>query len=394
MPSATVLVVEDNAEMRRSLLRLLGSHSDLRVEAAVDGLDGWRCALEQLPDLILSDYEMPGLDGFQLCRRVKAEPRLAGTLFVVLTGHDDTQLKVAGLELGVDDYLTKPVEPAELLAKVRAGLRLKALHDEIRRDKTQLETMHQALEGSFSQLQALLVRLLDLRVPGSAARGERLTMAALRLAARLDVPPEFLADLELAARLHEIGRIGDVFEGAADEPSATVAGHDWRVLPASRGILQQIDRFAGAAGIVAALAEHWDGTGLPLRLSLGQIPLRARILRVLMDFFAEMEARDPGMPVGALLERLAARSGTWYDPSVVAQLELVAGETPDGDWQRLGRRLKIGDLEAGMQLAEDLVTSAGVKLLARDATLTSGMLELIARRHITDPIVYGAVVRR
>jgi putative two-component system response regulator len=387
-----VLLVDDD-ETTLSVLSAVLRRSGVRVEVERSGEEAMVRARELRPDVIISDYWMPGMTGFDLCRQVRAEPALAGTMFLMLTAYGEAELKLKGLELGVDDYLTKPIEAAELVARVRAALRLTGLYDELRREKQDLEHAHAELAASFEQLVRLLVRLLDVRVPGADARGRRLAAAARRVAVRLEVPEERLAALEVAARLHEIGRIGMPEREAAppEMEDLTVGGVSWRYVPAASAVLGAIERFQEAAELVAALAENWDGTGLPRRLSQGQIPMRSRILRVLMDFFALLDQAGPSADARQLVAQLEQHANRYYDPVVLSQLAALVAEGIEA-WHPCGRKVSLEELQEGMVLAEDLVTSSGVKLLARGARVTAPMLQLIRRRHASDPVIYGACV--
>jgi response regulator RpfG family c-di-GMP phosphodiesterase len=389
---ATILLVEDDEPTLSALQRLLGAAGVFRVEVAGDGLAGLARARELRPDLILSDLHMPGLSGFEFCREVKADPTLSRATFAIISGTADTAVKVQGLNLGVDDYLTKPVDAAELLAKLHAMLRLKHLNDELHEDKLELRNMHGQLEQSFHQVVALLVRLLDLGLPGVAARSERLAHAALRLGARFEVPLPLVRDLDVAAQLHEIGRVVTPPAGPVHEERAAYGppSDDWEYVLRSRDVLQHVDRLRGAVEVIAAIYENWDGTGLPDHRRQGEIPLRSRILRVLIDFFTALERGGMGPDAAAgALATVEERAGTWYDGVVVGHLrEMVHEDAPHG---LAGRRhcVAVDDLEDGMRLADDLYTSSGVKLLARDALLTPAARETISRRHQSDPILGG-----
>ncbi|HVP15603.1 MAG TPA: HD domain-containing phosphohydrolase, partial [Terriglobales bacterium] len=252
-------------------------------------------------------------------------------------------------------------------------------------DELELKRMRDELRCGFDQLLELLVRLVDMRVPGAAARGERIAGMALMIAARSDVPASMRRDLEIGARLHEVGRL------LVDESPASDAASAPAWLAASRAILRQVDGLRDVADLVGAIPENWDGTGVPNRLNRGQIPFRSRILRVLIDFAAALAAQ-PGRPRLEILDELAAHQGTLYDPMVLVHLhELVdAGVTPTGIEARV--RVPITALEVGMVLAEDLCTDAGLKLLARRTVITPGALDIIRRRHQLEPILEGAVI--
>jgi response regulator RpfG family c-di-GMP phosphodiesterase len=386
MSSPTILLAEDDARVLSSLKRILYEQGGLAVTTATNGVEAWERALEIVPDLIVSDYQMPGMNGFELCQQVKAEPSLAGCLFVVLTAFTDTALKVEGLNLGVDDYLTKPVEAPEFLAKIRATLRIKDLHDELRSDKEELERLHKRLNTSFDNLLSVLINLVDLRIPGSAARGEWLADKSVAVAVDLQVPSVYLADLEIAAKLHEIGRL-------VEQPESDDQVGHWHYLVASQAVLEDVDSLSGAAELIGAVGEHWDGTGGPGRLIRGQVPLRSRILRVMIDFSSAwwVDSQIGGAPtIGNILTDLERYSGTRYDPKVVNQLRKTVTAGGGTDWLPTKHRVPLRTLADGMVLAEDLCTSSGIKLLAKGSTITEQTLELILRRHTSDPVLYGA----
>ncbi|HVO34215.1 MAG TPA: response regulator [Gemmatimonadales bacterium] len=390
--AATILLVEDDPAALAAFERVLAREGSFRVVTAHDGLEGWEKARAVRPDLIISDYQMPYMDGFELCKRIKADEATAGAPFVVLTAYGETSLKVKGLGLGVDDYLTKPIEMPELIARVRAALRIKGLLDRTRADQEALAALNERLEQSFENLVTVLVHILDLRVPGAAHRGTRLAQMARRMAERLGVPDEYLPDLGMAARLHEIGRVGEPHDGAdTDEVgiNCLVGGCKWTYLLDAAAMIRQVGRLEPAAELVLQIGEHWDGTGLPAHRRKGQIPLRSRILRVLIDFFALLDAGNGRDVKEQATAEIARHAGTRYDPAVVAQLEAMLVDTPAAALPRKRREVLVTDLEPGMVLAEDIVTSSGVKLLAHGATITDAMRLIILRRHQLDPILGG-----
>ena len=146
-----ILVVDDTAELREFLYAILSEH--YQVLAAADGAEGLRLAREHLPDLILSDVMMPELDGYEFCRRMKGDPATARIPFVLLTAKAAVSMKVEGLECGADDYLVKPFETDELLARTRSLLKLRGLHREI-------DQRNQELQAAVSELQTMQAQLV------------------------------------------------------------------------------------------------------------------------------------------------------------------------------------------------------------------------------------------
>jgi diguanylate cyclase (GGDEF)-like protein len=117
-----VLVVDDSKQIH-SLVEAILSEESLDIHSAMEGQHGLTLAQSTRPDVILLDVEMPGMDGYETCRRLKADPDLFSIPVIFLTALSTVDEKVKGLELGATDYVTKPFSPSELLARVRAALR-------------------------------------------------------------------------------------------------------------------------------------------------------------------------------------------------------------------------------------------------------------------------------
>ena len=170
--------------------------------------------------------------------------------------------------------------------------------------------------------------------------------------------------------------------------------HDWQYARFTKSVLEQLDGLAGAADLVGSIYENWDGTGVPHHLSRGQIPLRCRILRVLIDLTGAFDAHENLSPE-EVLDLLGERCGTLYDPVVFGHArQFVLNQQEAAEGYRDCVSMPVTDLRPGMVLAEDLYTDSGIKLLARDTPLTPGALEAILRRHRFDPIVGGVSVHR
>ncbi|MFN8651613.1 MAG: response regulator [Gemmatimonadales bacterium] len=389
---SNILLVEDDPTTLEHFRRVLEHEPALRVATATNGREGLVLAREIKPDLIISDYQMPEMNGFEFCRQVKADPNLAGCLFVVLSGFTDTALKVKGLNLGVDDYLTKPIDIPELLARVRASLRLKRLQDELRGDRDEIQQLHGQLERSFDQLLHLLIQFVDQGLPGAAERGRKLGDLATKLAERFDVPAELRTDLTIAAKLAEIGHVVDAAHHVAGTPDQPT----WHHAVVSAALLEQVERLKGAAELIRWTSENWDGTGQPDHLVSGQIPLRSRLLRIAGDFLTLV---TPGADRVALtpqqaIDEMAPYSATWYDPLALVHLSSVVLDRPKEEWESTRFAVAVDQLQVGMVLAADVSTSGGVKLLAKGATISESVLHVIQRRHAADPIIEAVWVKR
>ena len=118
-----ILVIEDDPDIALSLRLKLERDGGFEVVTTQDGAVGLRLAVDRPPDLVLLDVNLPGMDGFEVCRHLRKEPATAATPIIMLTARIGESDRVAGLDLGADDYITKPFSPKEALARVRAVLR-------------------------------------------------------------------------------------------------------------------------------------------------------------------------------------------------------------------------------------------------------------------------------
>ena len=150
-----ILIVEDDPFFQRVLQKRVAGEG-YQVMIAGDGREGMKAIVTFEPDLVISDWMMPEVDGLELCQSVKTGLKEAAPYFILLTAKGEVNNKLLGLETGADDYLVKPCDPGELMARVRAGLRIVLLNQELRQALGQLQmsnaelvsTLYKALLGT------------------------------------------------------------------------------------------------------------------------------------------------------------------------------------------------------------------------------------------------------
>ncbi|MBW2243361.1 MAG: response regulator, partial [Deltaproteobacteria bacterium] len=150
-----VVIAEDNAEMRRLLAFLVGR--EFRVRPTRNGREALEAVRERAPALVLTDVMMPEMSGTELCRAIKEDDALSGVPVMLVTSKAEREMKIEGLELGADDYVTKPFHPRELLARTRSLVRIRTLQQE-------LAERNEALEGTNQELAETLVELKEAEV--------------------------------------------------------------------------------------------------------------------------------------------------------------------------------------------------------------------------------------
>ena len=176
----SILIIDDSVTVREQIIRVLESFNlfTLYYEAS-DGLEGLKRLLSSPVDLILCDLEMPRIDGFKFLSMLKARPDLQNIPVIILTGMNDKERKIKGLEQGASDYITKPFDPDELVARVRIHLKIKKLQDELKRSNELLleisNTDH--LTGLFNR--RYMMDALDKEVQRSYRKGGALSLIML-----------------------------------------------------------------------------------------------------------------------------------------------------------------------------------------------------------------------
>ncbi len=159
---ARVLIVDDTPANVKLLEDLLGFHG-YEIQAAANGEAALAIMRDHTPDLVLLDVLMPGMSGYDVCRAIRADPALAMLPVVMITALEDREERVKGIEAGADDFLSKPVNPPELLARVRSLLRIRRLYETVQRQKEQLAAWNRTLEARVAEQVGHVEKLLRLK---------------------------------------------------------------------------------------------------------------------------------------------------------------------------------------------------------------------------------------
>jgi putative two-component system response regulator len=397
-----VLLVGAGADLAEALRTLLAREPRVRLLAAPEPQEALEVARRERPALVLVDAGTRPTGAMELIRALRLEPDARDWTLAWIAGAGDPEIRAG--EDGPDHVVTRPVTAARLGEVIATAFRRADLEERVAADRLQIEAMEERhaadrrdlealaeeLERNAERVPALLVALLELGIPGALDRGLRTAQLATRIAARFDVPAELVGDLEQAAKLHELGRL---VSSPRSRSSGDALVEPWAYAVSTVAILKRAEGLDGTAEVISGLYENWDGTGRPSRWQAGQIPLRCRILRVVVDFIAALE-RDRHPSTAALLESFEEHAGTLYDPLVLVHLKALLEGRAENEVLGSTVLLPITELAQGMVLAEDLYTDGGLKLLSRDTELTPATLEVILRRHRAEPILQGATVRR
>jgi putative two-component system response regulator len=359
--TAQIAIIDDeplNVRIIRRQLNQVGYQTLLGLSdptLAIETLEDFR------PDVVLLDIVMPKLSGIELLRQMRQHPRLCHTPVIVLTASRDRLTRLEVLELGVSDFLSKPVDDAELSTRIRNVLEAKRYRDHLNQAAHELERAvrqrTQELEASRRDVVLCLARAAEFRDDSTGRHVVRVGRYAAILAAALGQPASYVEMIELAAQLHDVGKIGipDAVlhkPGKLDADEMEImrrhADYGWRIVApviekermlrfeAGLDTTTQSPMLLMAARIAASHHERWDGKGYPRGIAGDEIPLEARITAVADVFDALSTARcyKPAFPLEECFGIVAAERGKHFDP-VVADACLACRREFEATYQEL-----------------------------------------------------------
>jgi cyclic di-GMP phosphodiesterase len=347
--SARILLVDDeplNIKVARKHLIAAGYKNFCSTSNAVEVLP---LIIRAEPDVVLLDVVMPTFSGLDLLATIRADPELAHIPVVMLTALEDRETKLKALELGATDFLAKPVDPCELIPRVRNALLIKAHHDHLRSHAANLERLvaerTAQLEASRQDIIHCLARAAEFRDDDTGRHVTRVGCYAGVIARQLGWDSKSVTVIEQAAQLHDVGKIGipdailtkpgklspqevelvqkhcgfgkTIFESLTDAEWSVLSRHTEvgeRIL-ANRGssVLEM------AARIALTHHERWDGSGYPIGLAGEDIPLEGRITAVadVFDALSTRRSYKPAFPRETCFAILEKGRGEHFDPRIL-----------------------------------------------------------------------------
>ncbi|MGD0961636.1 MAG: HD domain-containing phosphohydrolase [Methylomonas sp.] len=305
--SSPILIVDDeviNLEKLRHILK-----KEYRLVYAKSGAEAIRAAEKHRPSLILLDIQMQDMDGYTVCRALKANPEFEAIPVIFVTTLSDSGNEAAGFEAGCVDYLSKPVEPSIVKARIKTHLSLVRA--------TQLEKSHRDVISMLGEAGHYNDTDTGVHIWRMAAYSKALAIAMGWNTAEAEL-------LELAAPMHDTGKIG-IPDAILSKPGK-LTGLEWEVMRRHCRIGFEIlskseaPIFKLAAIIAFCHHEQWDGSGYPQSLAGTDIPESARIVAV-ADVFDALATRRPykdAWPVEKALATIREGAGKHFDPEIVA----------------------------------------------------------------------------
>jgi len=365
-PRQTILIVDDTPDNITLLSSLLKEKYNTKV--ATNGATALQIVAGGGVDLVLLDVMMPDLDGYETCRRLKGDPLTAEVPVIFLTAKSQPEDEAMGLRLGAVDYLTKPISPPILFARVATHLSLKNARTQLKTENRNLETLVQERTGQLSLMQdatimamATMAETRDCETGNHIRRTQNYVAA---LARHLQAHPRFAAELTddnikllyKSAPLHDIGKVGIpdhilLKPGKLDTDEFEIMK---RHAEFGRDTIRQVEQYVGGSNSFLTYAreiahshqEKWDGSGYPDQLQGEAIPLSARLMAV-ADVYDALISRRVYKPPFTHADAVAVMKdgrGKHFDPDILdAFLEIEA------DFARIAEEYGDSDKDCGLE---------------------------------------------
>lgn len=305
-PPLSILAVDDDTTNLIVIEKMLKPHG-CTVETATSGQEALDKVWKRLPDVILLDVMMPGMDGFAVCRRLKGSEMTRLVPIVIVTALQEREDRIKGIQAGCDDFISKPIDRLELIARVHALGQVKRLNDDLDHAESVVLSLARAVEAKDTT---------------TVDHCDRLIRLSQSFGKYLGLEEKQIRTLERASILHDVGKIG-IPDSILLKP-AKLSEDEWEIMRMhpvmGEEICYPLKSLSDVCPIIRYHHEKWNGTGYPDGLVADSIPYLARVFQI-MDAFDAMSSERPykrAFPIEETLRTLKEETEKGYwDPELM-----------------------------------------------------------------------------
>jgi response regulator RpfG family c-di-GMP phosphodiesterase len=383
-----ILIADDDPVTLKLLASRLGAWGHT-VHQAGDGNTAWETIGSTPVDMVISDWEMPGLDGLQLCRRIR-ELQKHGYIYLILISAQDSKADIVrGLESGVDDYITKPIDMDALHARVEIGARIVNLERTLNRKIEIITANHIQTIRMFSRM----VEMIDHDLGGHCRRTAGL---AVKLAGmHPGVEDAEIPIIETAALLHDIGMVG-IPKSILNKRRTEMVENERQLYQshAAMGarIIGEIEIMKPAALLVRMHHEQYNGKGFPEGLAGNEIPVGAQLVSAASIYDNLIHKGKTALD--GIAERLNMIRDYQLSPQVVALLLEINVAQQHQLARKMAEERELEDLTAGMVIAANVRMKTGAFVMAADTELDDYSIEKLKHYHNIGTIANKVLIRK
>lgn len=390
-----LLIIEDKTLVLYLKAIIAKSYPEALIYVAEDGWDGWEIIVNNKPKLIVSDLNIPGMNGIQICKKLREVGEFKEIYFIILTAIIEKAQRSLAMQEGADDFINKPFVEEELKTKLGIAFRIIDLQNKMSGDGQLLNDIAEQLQQDIKDFQNLAFKFCQSRFPSTVDMLRRVAEVSKWIAKSFgDIEEDEIDDIETAALLSYTGKI--FLPDTMLKTSVLVDG-----VPANN-LMYQVPVFAHeilstarilkqAAKILYHIHENFDGTGIPEHIKSWQIPIASRIIRVALDYEELRTFRK--IPAQTIIEKLHTESKRLYDHRVVILMEQYIASRGGLDGNIKERAIMLNELQDGMNLTRDVYTNSGIKIVSSGAVLNASLIDKIVAHNSSDPILGLIFVR-